>query len=191
MLTSDGAVHPATDPRPDWRMGNHLQAGDHLRQLPSEPVGYRQLLPGAAPWQPADQRTGHRHRKQGLLEHVAAGVRQPVCQLRSRSAAGARVQRGLRHRHSHASSHRSAASGHLRSAHRARGTQAGPIADLLRLNTGVRPHAAADKRSRLGLIGGDAAGFPNGRRSPTMWSTLRRVVGGRRSIHKYNVRRTT
>jgi hypothetical protein len=43
------------------------------------------------------------------------------------------------------------------------GTKAGPIADLLRLNTGVAP-TAASKRSRLGLIAGDAAGFPNGRR---------------------------
>ena len=39
----------------------------------------------------------------------------------------------------------------------------GPIADLLRLNTGVAPTAYA-RRSRLGLIGGDPAGFPNGRR---------------------------
>ncbi len=39
----------------------------------------------------------------------------------------------------------------------------GPVADLLRLNTGVPPTPAAD-RSRLGLLGGDAAGFPNGRR---------------------------
>jgi hypothetical protein len=42
-------------------------------------------------------------------------------------------------------------------------TPAGPVADLLRLNTGVEP-TAADKQSRLGLLGGDAAGFPNGRR---------------------------
>ena len=39
----------------------------------------------------------------------------------------------------------------------------GPIADLLRLNTGVPPTPAAD-RSRLGLLGGDPAGWPNGRR---------------------------
>jgi hypothetical protein len=39
----------------------------------------------------------------------------------------------------------------------------GPVADLLRLNTGV-PATAPKARSRLGLIGGDAAGFPNGRR---------------------------
>jgi hypothetical protein len=43
------------------------------------------------------------------------------------------------------------------------GTPAGPIADLLRLNTGVPPTPAANRR-RLGLIAGDAAGFPNGRR---------------------------
>jgi hypothetical protein len=44
-----------------------------------------------------------------------------------------------------------------------KGTPAGPIADLLRLNTGVPPTLKAN-RKRLGLIAGDAAGFPNGRR---------------------------
>ena len=45
----------------------------------------------------------------------------------------------------------------------AAGTPPGPVADLLRLNTGVPP-TAIDDRSRLGLLGGDPAGFPNGRR---------------------------
>ncbi len=45
----------------------------------------------------------------------------------------------------------------------AAGTPAGPVADLLRLNTGVAPTPPASA-SRLGLLGGDAAGFPNGRR---------------------------
>src|SRR5580698_10086108 len=44
-----------------------------------------------------------------------------------------------------------------------KGTPAGPIADLMRLNTGVPPTPIA-QRKRLGLIAGDAAGFPNGRR---------------------------
>jgi hypothetical protein len=43
------------------------------------------------------------------------------------------------------------------------GTPAGPIADLMRLNTGVPPTPMA-QRKRLGLIAGDPAGFPNGRR---------------------------
>jgi hypothetical protein len=43
------------------------------------------------------------------------------------------------------------------------GTKAGPVADLLRLNTGVAATPLAH-RKRLGLIAGDAAGFPNGRR---------------------------
>jgi len=43
------------------------------------------------------------------------------------------------------------------------GTPAGPIADMLRLNTGVEPTAPGSV-SRLGLLGGDAAGYPNGRR---------------------------
>jgi len=45
----------------------------------------------------------------------------------------------------------------------AAGTPAGPVADLLRLNTGVAPTAPATA-SRLGLLAGDAAGYPNGRR---------------------------
>jgi hypothetical protein len=47
----------------------------------------------------------------------------------------------------------------------AAGTPSGPIADLLRLNTGVAPTLPASPFfGRLGLIGGDPAGFPNGRR---------------------------
>ncbi|MGI8738348.1 MAG: DUF4331 domain-containing protein, partial [Gammaproteobacteria bacterium] len=39
----------------------------------------------------------------------------------------------------------------------------GPIADLLRTNVGVPP-VTQDDASRLGVLGGDLAGFPNGRR---------------------------
>ena len=61
----------------------------------------------------------------------------------------------------------------------ASGTPAGPVADLLRLNTGVAPTAPASA-SRLGLLGGDAAGFPNGRRvfDDVTDVALRLVVGG-------------
>lgn len=58
------------------------------------------------------------------------------------------------------------------------GTPAGPIADLMRLNTGVPPTPFA-KRSRLGLIGGDGAGYPNGRRlTDDVVDISARVVGG-------------
>jgi len=58
------------------------------------------------------------------------------------------------------------------------GTPVGPIADLLRLNTGVPPTPAAQRR-RLGLIAGDAAGFPNGRRlTDDVVDIAARVVGG-------------
>ena len=40
---------------------------------------------------------------------------------------------------------------------------AGPIADLLRLNTGIGP-TPVEQQKRLGFLGGDLAGFPNGRR---------------------------
>lgn len=60
----------------------------------------------------------------------------------------------------------------------AAGTPAGPVADLLRLNTGVGPTAMAN-RKRLGLLAGDAAGFPNGRRvSDDVTDIAARVVAG-------------
>ena len=40
----------------------------------------------------------------------------------------------------------------------------GPTADLLRLNVGVAPTVDPAFQSRLGTLGGDPAGFPNGRR---------------------------
>jgi Domain of unknown function (DUF4331) len=58
------------------------------------------------------------------------------------------------------------------------GTPAGPIADLLRLNTGVPP-TPLNSRRRLGLLAGDGAGFPNGRRlTDDVVDIAARVVGG-------------
>ena len=58
------------------------------------------------------------------------------------------------------------------------GTPAGAVADLLRLNTGVTPTSPASA-SRLGLLGGDPAGYPNGRRvfDDVTDISLRAVVG--------------
>ncbi len=58
------------------------------------------------------------------------------------------------------------------------GTAAGPIADLLRLNTGVGP-TSAGSRKRLGLLAGDGAGYPNGRRvSDDVTDISARAVAG-------------
>ncbi len=66
------------------------------------------------------------------------------------------------------------------------GTPAGPIADLLRLNTGVPPTPMASRR-RLGLLAGDAAGFPNGRRvSDDVTDIASRVVAGILAGPQYN-----
>ena len=40
----------------------------------------------------------------------------------------------------------------------------GPVADLLRLNTGIPPASSRTQR-RLGFLAGDTAGYPNGRRT--------------------------
>ncbi len=54
----------------------------------------------------------------------------------------------------------------------------GPIADLLRLNTGIPPTAVANQK-RLGFIAGDVAGFPNGRRPvDDVVDIAARAVGG-------------
>ena len=41
--------------------------------------------------------------------------------------------------------------------------QQGPVADLLRLNTGIAP-TPLEARKRMGFLAGDTAGYPNGRR---------------------------
>jgi hypothetical protein len=65
---------------------------------------------------------------------------------------------------------------------------AGPIADLLRLNTSVKPTAAAS-RSRLAVLGGDNAGFPNGRRvSDDVTDIAMRAVAGVLADAKYSYR---
>jgi hypothetical protein len=58
------------------------------------------------------------------------------------------------------------------------GNTGGPVADLLRLNTSI-PATPMGKRSRLGLLGGDAAGWPNGRRlSDDVTDIALRAVAG-------------
>jgi hypothetical protein len=66
------------------------------------------------------------------------------------------------------------------------GTPAGPIADMLRLNTGVPP-TPMPSRKRLGLLAGDAAGFPNGRRvSDDVTDIAARAVAGILAGPQYN-----
>ena len=56
--------------------------------------------------------------------------------------------------------------------------QMGPVADLLRLNTGIA-QTAPEAMSRLGVLGGDFGGFPNGRRvGDDVTDIAARVVAG-------------
>jgi hypothetical protein len=64
----------------------------------------------------------------------------------------------------------------------------GAIADLLRLNTGVAPTLAANQR-RLGLLAGDPAGYPNGRRLiDDVVDISSRVVAGILAGPQFNTR---
>jgi hypothetical protein len=66
------------------------------------------------------------------------------------------------------------------------GTTAGPTADMLRLNTGVAPTPMAS-RKRLGLLAGDAAGYPNGRRvSDDVFDITMRSLAGILAGPQYN-----
>jgi hypothetical protein len=68
------------------------------------------------------------------------------------------------------------------------GTPAGPVADMLRLNTGVPP-TPLNSRKRLGLLAGDAAGFPNGRRlTDDVVDIAARAVAGILAGPQYNYR---
>lgn len=63
---------------------------------------------------------------------------------------------------------------------------AGPIADLLRLNTSIPPTPAASRR-RLAVLAGDNAGFPNGRRvSDDVTDIAMRAVAGVLAGAKYS-----
>jgi len=62
----------------------------------------------------------------------------------------------------------------------------GPIADLLRLNTGIPPTPVANQK-RLGFLAGDVSGFPNGRRpvDDVVDIAARAVVGTLADPKKY------
>ena len=66
---------------------------------------------------------------------------------------------------------------------------AGPIADLLRLNTGIPPTPVAQQK-RLGFLVGDNAGFPNGRRpvDDVVDIAARAVAGILADSQKYGAR---
>jgi hypothetical protein len=67
-----------------------------------------------------------------------------------------------------------------------KGTPAGPPADMLRLNVTVKPTAAAS-RKRMGLLAGDGAGYPNGRRvSDDVTDISLRAVAGILAGAPYN-----
>ncbi len=130
--------------------------------------------PGLAARQPAGQRGAHPDRQEGPLEHPAPGARQAVHALRRAPGAGRAASCAVPGR---LPEPRSAQQGEDRPcrprgdlAHRdTQGRRArvhqlhGPVqADMLRLNTSIPPNTS--KPSIFGLLGGDAAGFPNGRR---------------------------
>ena len=68
-------------------------------------------------------------------------------------------------------------------------SDAGPIADLLRLNTGIAP-TPLNQAKRLGFLAGDMSGFPNGRRpvDDVVDIAARAVAGILVDANKYGTR---
>ena len=67
------------------------------------------------------------------------------------------------------------------------GTPVGPVADLLRLNTGIPP-TPLTSRKRMAVLAGDLGGFPNGRRlTDDVVDIAARVVGGGVLVSGFNV----
>jgi hypothetical protein len=66
---------------------------------------------------------------------------------------------------------------------------AGPIADLLRLNTGIAPVAFAQAK-RLGVLANDLSGFPDGRRpmDDVVDISARAVAGILADFNKFGTR---
>ncbi|MEO5926915.1 MAG: DUF4331 domain-containing protein [Bryobacteraceae bacterium] len=65
---------------------------------------------------------------------------------------------------------------------------AGPVADLLRINLGI-PSTPVWSSKRLGVLAGDFGGFPNGRRlNDDVVDIASRVVSGALADRQYNVR---
>ena len=180
-------VHSISDPGADF-LADQERPPDHRRVDHGEPpagqgVGRRQrrerrqraVPAGVAAGQPAGQRGADPAGQEGPVELAAAVGRQAVRQLRHPARPGGAAARPLPRRVSQpgrAGRREEAArrpGGHPADRHPSGiipGFQnfTGPVlADMLRLNTSIPP-TPASKQSIYGLLGGDAAGFPNGRR---------------------------
>jgi hypothetical protein len=149
LLTSDGALHPATDAKAV--IGTYgTTSRPRIKSQPTTPGGKPSLSSNFV----QIQRMGN-----PLINELLIGtgdkdkfsMSEPkndsqFARLPARSAAGARDQRRLRRRSCHpaAAAPRPAAAGDLparRSAPAARPHRPDPVADLLRLNTGIPPTA--------------------------------------------------
>ena len=182
MLTRDGALHAATDPVA--AIGTYATTSrPRIKTQPTTPGG----MPGAVDQLVQMQRMGN-----PLINELLIGtgdkdkfsMSEPkndaqfarTCSIRC----WPRHQRRLRRRGGDpdAAAPRPAAAGDLRAADRRGRHPARSGADLLRLNTGVPPTPPAS-RKRLGLLAGDPAGYPNGRRvSDDVTDIAARVVVG-------------
>ncbi len=157
---------PAPGP-PHQRLQQHRLERDRPGQGDE---GRRRVDAGVAPGHAARQRGRHRHRRQGPLQRdQAEGRRRPLRRLRDQpGAAGADRDAVPCCQGAHELPAHRPGDGVPEGPRRRQPGQAGrhhgqPAHEMLRLNTAIAPTAAA-AQSPLGVVAGDNAGFPNGRR---------------------------
>ena len=121
--------------------------------------------PGLAPGQPAHQRGRHPARQEGPLERLRPSgdkrLRQPLPEPGSHEA---RQRCSTRCSTTRRRAGRGDIAAILLTGVPGLNFTGKTQADLLRLNTGIAPSAPVGQGNRLGVLYGDFAGFPNGRR---------------------------
>lgn len=188
LLTSDGATHPATDPRAtigSWATTSRQQTTIRRSPLPVENSGNFYQVQRLANPLVNELLIGTGSKDRWSMEEpvndaqFASFALDPLIARVFNAAFGISIPPPPRYDLLPLVTYSAPIA--------AAGTPAGPIADLLRLNTGVAPTSLA-RRSRLGLIAGDGAGFPNGRRlTDDVLDIATRVVAGGVLSKGYNV----
>ena len=138
---------------------NRVLSDDPTFDVPGHDLG--RPGPGVAPRHAAGQRAGDRPARQEQVQLQPSRRRPPVRHLRHQPHAAGAARAALRSEGAHQpAAHRPA--GDLRHRRSPVSTEFG-FGEMQRLNVTIPPTAKANQND-LGVLGGDNAGFPNGRR---------------------------
>ena len=148
-----------------------VPASAHVSSAPGQrarsDVADRRAGAGVAPRHAAGQRGRHRAQGQEPVQRQRAEGRRPVRRLRDQSDAAGAARGAVRRRGRQGAdqlpAHRPGRGVPDRRRRASTSRPTSSSSEMLRLNTAIAPTAGA-AQNRLGVLGGDNAGFPNGRR---------------------------